>query len=86
MADEERFEEVQRWTAKRRVAPVLSVLRGETTVVAAALRLIIARTSLRAIGLSVSLFPFRMARNSGSSSSPTISSASVHGSTYAARL
>ena len=36
MADEERLEEVQRWTAKRRVALVLSVLRGETTVAEAA--------------------------------------------------
>ena len=36
MADEERLEEVQRWTAKRRVALVLSLLRGETTVAEAA--------------------------------------------------
>jgi transposase-like protein len=36
MADEERLEEVQRWTAKRRAALVLSVLKGETTVVEAA--------------------------------------------------
>ena len=36
MADEERLEEVQRWTAKRRVALVLSVLKGETTVAEAA--------------------------------------------------
>ena len=31
MADEERPEEVQRWTAKRRAALVLSLLKGETT-------------------------------------------------------
>ncbi len=36
MAEEERMEEVQRWTAKRRVALVLSVLKGETTVAEAA--------------------------------------------------
>jgi transposase-like protein len=36
MGDEERLEEVQRWTAKRRVALVLSVLRAETTVAEAA--------------------------------------------------
>jgi transposase-like protein len=36
MADEERSEEVQRWTAKRRAALVLSVLKGETTVAEAA--------------------------------------------------
>lgn len=36
MADEERMEEVQRWTARRRVALVLSVLKGETTVAEAA--------------------------------------------------
>lgn len=36
MADEERLEEVQRWTAKRRAALVLSVLKGETTVAEAA--------------------------------------------------
>ncbi len=36
MAEEERTEEVQRWTAKRRVALVLSVLKGETTVAEAA--------------------------------------------------
>jgi transposase-like protein len=38
MADEERLKEVQRWTAKRRVALVLSVLRGETTVAETARR------------------------------------------------
>jgi hypothetical protein len=31
MADEQQSEEVQRWTAKRRAALVISVLRGETT-------------------------------------------------------
>jgi hypothetical protein len=31
MADEQRPEEVQRWTAKRRAALVLSLLKGETT-------------------------------------------------------
>ena len=36
MADEERMKEVQRWTAKRRVALVLSVLMGETAVAEAA--------------------------------------------------
>lgn len=36
MADEERMEEVQRWTARRRVALVLSVLKGESTVAEAA--------------------------------------------------
>jgi transposase-like protein len=36
MTDEERLEEVQRWTAKRRVALVLGLLRGETTVAEAA--------------------------------------------------
>jgi hypothetical protein len=29
-------EDVQRWTAKRRVAPVLSIVRGETSVAEAA--------------------------------------------------
>lgn len=38
MADEERMEEVQRWTAKRRVVLVLSVLKGETTLAEAARR------------------------------------------------
>ena len=32
MADEQRPEEVQRWTAKRRAALVISLLKGETTV------------------------------------------------------
>jgi transposase-like protein len=36
MADEERLEEVQRWTAKPRDALVLAVLKGETTVAEAA--------------------------------------------------
>jgi hypothetical protein len=31
MADEQRSEEVQRWTAKRRATPVISLLKGETT-------------------------------------------------------
>jgi hypothetical protein len=31
MADEQHSEEVQRWTAKRRAALVLSLLKGETT-------------------------------------------------------
>jgi hypothetical protein len=31
MADEQRAEEVQRWTAKRRAALVVSLLKGETT-------------------------------------------------------
>lgn len=31
-SEEERPEEVQRWTAKRRAALVMSVLKGETTV------------------------------------------------------
>jgi hypothetical protein len=31
MADEQTPEEVQRWTAKRRAALVLSLLKGETT-------------------------------------------------------
>jgi hypothetical protein len=30
MADEQRSEEVQRWTAKRRAALVMSLLKGET--------------------------------------------------------
>lgn len=38
MADEDRLEEVQRWTAKRRAALVLSVLKGETTLAEAARR------------------------------------------------
>jgi transposase-like protein len=38
MADEERPEEVQRWTAKRRAAVVISLLKGETTAVEAARR------------------------------------------------
>jgi len=38
MADEEQSEEVQRWTAKRRAALVISVLRGETTAAEAARR------------------------------------------------
>ena len=38
MADEQRAEEVQRWTAKRRAALVLSLLKGETTVAEAARR------------------------------------------------
>jgi transposase-like protein len=33
---EERMEEVQRWTARRRVALVVSLLKGETTVAEAA--------------------------------------------------
>ena len=32
MADEQRPEEVQRWTAKRRATLVMSLLKGETTV------------------------------------------------------
>ncbi len=36
MADEEVRSEVQRWTAKRRVALVLSILRGETSAPEAA--------------------------------------------------
>ena len=36
MADEERPEEVQRWTAKRRAALIISLLKGETTAVEAA--------------------------------------------------
>jgi hypothetical protein len=31
MADEQHSEEVQRWTAKRRAALVLNLLKGETT-------------------------------------------------------
>jgi transposase-like protein len=38
MADEERPEEVQRWTAKRRAALIISLLKGETTAVEAARR------------------------------------------------
>ena len=38
MADEQGSEEVQRWTAKRRAALVLSLLKGETTAVEAARR------------------------------------------------
>ena len=38
MADEQQSEEVQRWTAKRRAALVISVLRGETTTAEAARR------------------------------------------------
>ena len=38
MADEARPEEVQRWTAKRRAALVLSLLRNETTAAEAARR------------------------------------------------
>jgi len=38
MADEQRSEEVQRWTAKRRAALVISLLKGETTVAEAARR------------------------------------------------
>src|ERR1700756_3546949 len=36
--EEERPEEVQRWTAKRRAALVVSLLKGETTVAEAARR------------------------------------------------
>jgi transposase-like protein len=36
MADEERLEEVPRWTAKRRAVLVLNVLKGETTIPEAA--------------------------------------------------
>jgi hypothetical protein len=32
MAEEQRSEEVQRWTAKRRAALVISLLKGGTTV------------------------------------------------------
>jgi transposase-like protein len=38
MADEQQSGEVQRWTAKRRAALVISVLRGETTAAEAARR------------------------------------------------
>ena len=38
MADEQRSEEVQRWTAKRRAALVMSLLKGETTPAEAARR------------------------------------------------
>src|SRR5271167_3593628 len=38
MADEERSDEVQRWTAKRRAALIISLLKGETTAVEAARR------------------------------------------------
>jgi transposase-like protein len=38
MAEEQRSEEVQRWTAKRRVALVLSLLKAETTAAEAARR------------------------------------------------
>lgn len=38
MAEEQRSEEVQRWTAKRRVELVLSLLKGETTAAEAARR------------------------------------------------
>ena len=38
MADEQRSEEVQRWTAKRRAALVISLLKGETTPAEAARR------------------------------------------------
>ena len=38
MADEPGSEEVQRWTAKRRAALVLSLLKGETTAADAARR------------------------------------------------
>ena len=31
MADEQRSPEMQRWTAKRRAALVISLLKGETT-------------------------------------------------------
>ena len=36
MSSEEQSGETQRWTAKRKVAVVLSILKGETTVVEAA--------------------------------------------------
>ncbi len=36
--EDERTEEAQRWTAKRRAALVISLLKGETTVVEAARR------------------------------------------------
>ncbi len=38
MAEDQRAEEVQRWTAKRRAALVISLLKGETTAVEAARR------------------------------------------------
>ena len=38
MADEQHSEGIQRWTAKRRAALVLSLLRGETTAADAARR------------------------------------------------
>ena len=38
MADEQRPEEGQRWTAKRRAMLVISLLKGETTVAEAARR------------------------------------------------
>jgi transposase-like protein len=38
MAEEQRPEEVQRWTAKRRAELVLSLLKGETTAAEAARR------------------------------------------------
>jgi transposase-like protein len=38
MAEDQRPEEVQRWTAKRRAALVISLLKGETTAVEAARR------------------------------------------------
>jgi hypothetical protein len=38
MADEQRSEEVQRWTAKRRAALVVSLLKGETTAAEAVRR------------------------------------------------
>jgi len=38
MADEQRSDGVQRWTAKRRVALVLSLLKGETSAEEAARR------------------------------------------------
>jgi len=38
MAEDQRPEEVQRWTAKRRAALIISLLKGETTAVEAARR------------------------------------------------
>ena len=38
MADEQQSEGVQRWTAKRRAALVISLLRGETTAAEVARR------------------------------------------------
>src|SRR5271165_808176 len=38
MAEEQQAEEVQRWTAKRRAAMVIGLLKGETTAVEAARR------------------------------------------------